>query len=241
MSERDITVSVVSHRQNALVNQLLSDIAGRAGERVSLLVTENVPDSVPLAAAHPEFPMEIVVNAKPKGFGANHNAAFLRCNAPFFCVVNPDVRLPSDPFPLLIGTLREKRAAVVGPLVRSPAGSIEDSARRFPSAWALAKKLFSPPAGPDYPAEGESVEADWLAGMFMLFSAEAFRRVGGFDERYFLYYEDADICRRIRSAGDRVRYEPRAEIVHDARRGSRRNPRLAAHHVASIIRFLAQR
>ena len=74
--------------------------------------------------------------------------------------------------------------------------------------------------------------------MFMLFRSEAFAAVGGFDERYFLYYEDADICRRLQGAGRPVVYVPAAEVVHDARRASRRDPRLALHHAASAWRFM---
>jgi N-acetylglucosaminyl-diphospho-decaprenol L-rhamnosyltransferase len=75
--------------------------------------------------------------------------------------------------------------------------------------------------------------------MFMLFRSDAFRQVGGFDERYFLYYEDVDICRRLRAGGHGIVFEPRAEVIHDARRASRRRLRQALHHLRSAIRFLA--
>lgn len=131
--------------------------------------------------------------------------------------------------------------AVVGPMVRSPAGSLEDSARRFPTVVSLVSKLFMPPSGPDYAIDQGPVEVDWLAGMFMLFRSEAFRSLGGFDEAYFLYYEDVDICHRLRSIGKAVVFEPRAEVIHDARRESHLNPRLAIYHLASAARFLCKR
>jgi GT2 family glycosyltransferase len=71
----------------------------------------------------------------------------------------------------------------------------------------------------------------------MLFRSETFRALGGFDERYFLYYEDIDLCRRAARRGLAVVYDPRVELVHDARRASRRNPRLALHHARSIARY----
>jgi len=241
MAERNITLSVISHRQNALVNQLLEDIERHCAERVALILTENVPDPVPLAVSALSCPVERIANDRVKGFGANHNAAFERCRTPYFCVVNPDIRLPADPFSNLIADFADKAVAVAGALVRSPAGAIEDSARHFPTAGSLLKKIFVDKRAPDYPTDRGPLQVDWLAGMFMLFRSDAYRSVGGFDEAYFLYYEDVDICHRLSSTGKAVVYEPRAEVIHDARRESRLNPRLAIHHLASAARFLSRR
>lgn len=238
MTEPTITLSVVSHRQNDLVNRLLADLRECCLGRVALIVTQNVSDPVALDLAAWPGPIEIVTNAAPKGFSANHNAAFGLCRTPYFCVCNPDVRLPSDPFDALLEVLAGGDVGVAGPLVRSPAGTLEDSARHFPTLLQLLRKALLPPRGLDYPVDRGPLEVDWIAGMFMLFDCAVFRSVGGFDVRYFLYYEDVDICRALHAIGRRVIYEPRAEIVHDARRASRRDPRRARHHVASAIRFL---
>jgi GT2 family glycosyltransferase len=156
-------------------------------------------------------------------------------------VVNPDIRLTADPFPSLISGFSEKNVAVAGPLVRNPAGTAEDSARRFPTAASLLRKIFLDKRAPDYPTNRGPLKVDWLAGMFMLFRSDAFRAAGGFDEAYFLYYEDVDICHRLHAGGATAVFEPRAEVVHDARRASRRNPRLALHHLASMLRYLRRR
>ena len=89
-----------------------------------------------------------------------------------------------------------------------------------------------------YAKEEGLIEVDWIAGMFMAFHEDAFRAVRGFDERFFLYYEDVDICRRLRRAGYVVVYDPRSSVIHDARRASRRNVRLMAIHAASALRYL---
>jgi GT2 family glycosyltransferase len=238
MPERNVTLSVVSHRQNALVNQLLEDVQRHCAARVALIVTENVPDDTAISSS---LPFEHVVNTRVKGFGANHNAAFRHCRTPWFCVVNPDIRLPADPFSSLLANFDDRAVAVAGPVVRSPAGAIEDSARRFPTAGSLLKKILVEKRQPDYPSDHGPLQVDWLAGMFMLFRAAAFRSVNGFDEAYFLYYEDVDICHRLRLGGNAIVYEPRAEVIHDARRASRRDARLALRHLASILRFLRRR
>lgn len=237
MSADAIALSVVSHAQNWLVNQLLVDLAQFHPAGLSIIVTQNVPDPDTLAARHGA---EVIVNERPRGFGANHNAAFRRCDAPYFCVVNPDIRLNMDPFPALVQALQSAKRAVAGPRVCDPDGRTEDSARRFPTVLRLLGKLFSGAAGPDYPVDRGALEADWVAGMFMLFRSDAYREVGGFDERFFLYYEDVDICRRLLARGQRCVFQPEASVIHEARRASRREPRLMGIHAASAVRYLTR-
>ena len=236
----EIALSVVSHGQNALVNALLGDLRQQPADRLAAIVTLNIDDAVALDLAGAQHPVELIVNPRPKGFGANHNAAFARCRAPYFCVANPDIRLGTDPFSALLRALHEPAAAVAGPLVRSPSGGVEDSARRFPTVGSLLGKLAGIGGGPEYAWDRGPIAVDWLAGMFMLFRSEDFRAVGGFDEQYFLYYEDVDICRRLHKAGRRVLYQPGAEVIHAARRASRRDLRHLRHHLRSMLRFFTR-
>jgi hypothetical protein len=74
--------------------------------------------------------------------------------------------------------------------------------------------------------------------MFMLFQSKTFREIGGFDERYFLYYEDADICTRLWRQGRPVMIVPEAEVIHDAQRRSHRNLRYLKWHLGSMARYL---
>lgn len=237
MTRPSITVSVVSHGQNALVNRLLSDLAEHCASGLEVILTQNILDPVPLDASAQAHRFEIITNSQPKGFGANHNSAFARSSADAFFVVNPDVRLFGDPFASLASRLGGHVGAV-GPIVLSPGGAVEDSARRFPTVANLLRKLALGTEGTDYPTDKGPVEVEWLAGMFIGFEREAYERVAGFDERYFLYYEDVDICRRLRGHGYKVLYDPTVSIVHEARRASRTDPRLMRIHAASILRYL---
>ena len=234
MSDPAITLSIVSHRQNALVNLLLEDLERHCRTPLRIILTQNVPDEVAL----PRDAGEIIVNSSPKGFGANHNAAFRRCTTEIFCVLNPDIRLGADPFPALRAALSQSQVAAVGPLVVDAEGRPEDSARRFPTFSSLLKKALAGQPGPEYPSDQGAQQVDWIAGMCMALRSAAFAQLGGFDERYFLYYEDVDLCRRLHAAGYGIVYEPRASVIHHARRTSRRNPRYMAIHAASALRYL---
>jgi len=236
-----ISISVVSHRQAALVTSLLSDLqACCPPSRIQVTLTVNVEESLPFRPADFAFDCTIIRNAAPKGFGANHNAASRRATGDFFCVLNPDIRLSSDPFPPLIAALRNEEVGAVTPLVVDPAGKTEDHAREFPRLASILKKAFLRATAPDA-GSGICSTPDWIAGMFMLFRTETFRRIGGFDERYLLYYEDVDLCARLRAAGQDIRVESAVQVVHHARRESHRNPRHFVWHLQSMLRFLLTR
>jgi len=230
---------VVSHAQGRLVRNLLEDLKGCNAVAFRVVLTMNIPEELPFDAAAFPFPVHVQRNAAPRGFGANHNAAFAHCAERFFCVLNPDIRLPLDPFPALLARLENPAIAAAAPLIRNPAGDIEDHARPFPTFSLLLRKLIEKQN--PRPPVGEPFRPDWIAGMFMLFRRDAFAAVGGFDEGYFMYYEDVDLCARLRAAGLRVEVNPAAGAVHDARRASRRSPRHMLWHASSIARFLARR
>ena len=230
---------MVSHAQGRLVRNLLEDLGGCNAVAFRVILTVNVPEELPFDAAAFPFPVRVRRNAAPRGFGANHNAAFAASGESYFCVLNPDIRLPQDPFPALLSRLQNPAIAAAAPLIRNPAGEIEDHARPFPTLPLLLKKLIETknPA----PPVGAPCQPDWIAGMFMLLRRDAFAAVGGFDEGYFMYYEDVDLCARLRAAGLRVEVDPAAGAVHDARRASRRSPRHMLWHASSIARFLGKR
>jgi GT2 family glycosyltransferase len=231
-----ISVSIVSHRQGAMASKLLGDLARCAGAFEPIL-THNVPESEPIGAQGSTKPAVVIRNAAPRGFGANHNAAFAQSKGEYFCVLNPDVRLPEDPFPALLAELRSASVGVATPLIVNPQGGVEDSARRFHTPLALLGKLLGRRVPLDYTGVNGAFSPDWVAGMFMLFRRDAFQRVGGFDERYFLYYEDIDICARLRLAGYDVRVAPSVRAIHDAQRRSHRDPRYLASHLRSALRY----
>lgn len=233
-----ITVSVVSHGHGALLPPLLGDLA--ACPAVSAVVlTHNIPEPDVALPAAPAYGASILRNARPKGFGANHNAAFAHCTTPFFCVLNPDVRMEQDPFPVLLDAFQDERVALCAPAVVAPDGRIEDSVRHFPRPLGLVRKALGWSDG-RYPfALGDPpLLPEWVAGMFMLVRARDYAAVSGFDEDFHLYYEDVDLCARLWQAGRRVVVCPGASVVHDARRASRRNLRHLSWHLTSMLRFM---
>lgn len=229
MSSASVTLSVISHEQHSLVDTLLADLAGiQAPELAKIVVTQNLPEPPPAAEGLRLPTLRVIENLHPRGFGANHNSNFAHCETDYFAVVNPDIALTANPFPAMIAAL-QRGAGVAAPLVLEPDGSISDTARRLLTPWELVRRRlpgYVPPAA-----------ADWFAGMFLLFRREAFESVGGFDEGYFMYCEDADICARLRLRGWSLALVCEARVVHAAQRTSHRHLRYLRWHVSSLARL----
>ncbi len=232
-----VTVSVVSHGQGSLVKLLLDDLSQYSAPLIEAVLTVNVEEELRFDAKDYDFSIQIVRNAEPRGFGTNHNAAFSLRRCKYFCVLNPDIRLAADPFGPLLPLLADPTVGIVAPLVYSADGDIEDSARRMPTPLIIVGKLFDRNKGPDYPIGQATINPDWVAGMFMLFRSNVYAHMGGFDERYFLYYEDVDLCARLMLSGYKIALDPSVSVIHDARRESHRHFRYFRRHVASIARF----
>jgi GT2 family glycosyltransferase len=230
-----LTLSIVSHGHGEMVRQLLDDIAAHstlAGTRVVL--TLNVPEPGLLADRWPQLDLDVQVNAKPQGFGANHNRAFVNCSTPFFAVLNPDLRLPQDPFPGLLACIDSNcQLALVAPRIVDPQGTPEDSVRENLSLSSLLRRYLGSADKVQSEQRARSRGFFWVAGMFMLVRCRDFAAVGGFDERFHLYCEDYDLCARLVLSGRRIGVADEVFAIHDARRDSRRTGRHLRWHLSS--------
>jgi N-acetylglucosaminyl-diphospho-decaprenol L-rhamnosyltransferase len=238
LMKNSITLSVVSHGQMALAVLLLRDLAKHcAGQHLKVVLTLNLPEDIP-CSSHP-FPFELLVlrNDTPRGFSHNHNAAFSHAGGDYFCVINPDVRIDGDVFPSLMTAVSEIRAGVVSPLIIDENGVVESSARKFPTPLKIFKKVLSGIKEKDYEIGNLPIDVDWVGGMFMVFRRDFFEMLGGFDRKYFLYYEDVDLCARVRLKGFSVVLIPFVAATHVARRSSHRDSKYFFFHVRSMLRF----
>jgi len=231
----------VSHQQAKLVKQLLEDIQRHCtdctGTVFEIILTLNVSEVLPFSQADFGFPIRVITNEHAKGFGENHNHAFRHAQGSFFCVLNPDVRLQTNPFPELLKCFSAADVGVVAPLIIDQQGRQEDSARDFPAPFEIVRKFFGGQSSIHREENRSLSEPDWLAGMFLLLPRNVFELIGGFDERYFLYYEDVDLCARLKLAGFRVLQCRQVAAIHEARRSSRHNLRYLRWHLASMLRF----
>jgi N-acetylglucosaminyl-diphospho-decaprenol L-rhamnosyltransferase len=234
---REITLSVVSHLQEHLIKLLLDDLEIHSNQQIKVLLTINLNETLSFNIQDYTFPIQLIVNKTAKGFGENHNQAFTYCDTSYFCVVNPDIRLLSNPFNLLTSEIKEYNAALIAPQVVNPEHQIENSVRHFPTPIAIIKKVLFRKKVLEYQTNQLIINPDWVAGMFMLFSTEKYQLVNGFDEGYFLYYEDVDICKSLHNLNETIIYSPSILVIHAARRSSHKKLNYLLMHIKSMLRF----
>ena len=223
-----ITVSIVSHGQLELVRPLLEELDRFSrGSVAKVLLTINIPEPDLLAGLSWGFEFERIENRSRQGFGANHNQAFRRCGTPWFLVLNPDIRFQHDVLAPLLAQARPD-SGLLTPRILEP-GKAEPEQHRAvitPREILVRRRPgYRRPAVPH-----------WIPGLFMLFRSEAYREVGGFDERFFMYGEDFDICARTQLAGWKLQVAEDLLALHDARRASRTSRRHLYWHVSSLLK-----
>ncbi len=201
---------------------------------------------------------DVVVNTRNRGYAAAVNQAFAALPGRHVLILNPDVDVDGeDSLTRLAAALEERpRAGAVGPRLLNEDGTTQSSARRFPSPLAMAGN--SSAAGRAAPARraaarylrppqaDRATRVDWLLGAAMLVRREAYEEVGGWDERFFLYLEDTDFCRRLGRRGWECWYLPQVAMRHvharasaPAHGGALLSPARRAH-IRSAIRFYAR-
>lgn len=229
-----VTISLVSHGHGGMVWRLVDQLVV-CPEVAQVIVTLNILEGRPAVL---NDKVVLLKNDAPKGFGANHNAAFALANGEFYCVINPDIELTQNPFSALVGVFTDQRVGLAAPLVVGSSGKAEDSMRCFLSPWSMVKRVLGLNSGAYSLQQGNSdLMPDWVAGMFMLFRTEAYAKLGGFDERYFMYCEDADICTRIWKAGYTVVGCLSTSVIHNAQRASHRSFKHLSWHLRSMARY----
>jgi len=243
LTEPDIHISIVSHNHWYLIKNIFRDLDSlESKNRFQVTLTLNVPETESVDLSSFSFPIKIINNSSPQGFGDNHNQAFYSSvrlkSRHYFFVINPDVRIKEDVFSVLANNLQlNPEIGVIAPLVKNYSGEIEDSCRDIPTPWRIVKKFFGVREVNKCLNNQVSFESDWAAGMFLGFRSEVYDLLEGFDTRYFLYYEDVELCSRVWLKNYIVLINPVVSIIHDGQRESHRNIKYFQWHLKSMGRF----
>lgn len=221
------TVVIVNYRVYDHVDRALVSVERVLGASDEVIVVDHASDArhlERLAAAHPR--VRFLPTPENPGFAAGVNRAAAVSHAPYLLWVNPDAELLGSVIETLEQWMREHPdTGVVGPRVLDRSGQVDASARRFPGPstavagrsswlsrrfpgnWLSRRNLLARDAT-------SAVDVDWLAGACLMTRRDVFDQLGGLDERFFLYWEDADYCRRVTNAGWRCVYLPTVSVRH---------------------------
>ncbi|NWJ44504.1 MAG: glycosyltransferase [Chloroflexi bacterium] len=229
----DLSVVIVSYNVATLLEDCLNSLYTDVPEGISLevVVVDNASHDGSVELVKQKFPQVFVIpNSENYGFPVACNQGWQRTNGNYVFFLNPDARLEPGAISTLLTFMEQHpRAGICGPLLRYGDGSLQSNRRRFPSfKLALIESTVLQRYKPfknlsllkryyfeDVPLNfARPQEVDWLVGAAFIVRRAILEQLGGFDERFFMYSEEMDLCRRVKSAGWEVWFEPRAAVTH---------------------------
>jgi len=225
----EISIVIVNFNVKHFLEQALLSIQ-KATESIEteIFVVDNASQDGSVAMVQEKFPaVKLIVNTQNRGFGAANNQALQLARGKYIACINPDTIIQEDTFSTLIQFFETQPAAgMVGCKILNPDGTLQLACRRsFPTPWVAFTKISGlsqifPQTrlfgryNLTYLDPDATCEVEAISGSFMLFRQEALHQVGFFDETWFMYGEDLDLCYRFRQAGWKIYYVPATKIIH---------------------------
>jgi N-acetylglucosaminyl-diphospho-decaprenol L-rhamnosyltransferase len=249
----DLAVVVVNYNTGDYLGRCLRSAFEAAGDaRLEVVVVDNESRDGSVERALEGNPRaRLIQNGSNRGFAAAANQGIRATTAPFVLLLNPDAEIVAGTLGGFLKIARERpRAGVIGPVIKDPDGSVYPSARRIPSVGTALGHAFLSPFIPGNRFSRTYTMAEWdrrterrvqwVSGSCCLLRREALEEVGLFDEGYWLYVEDVDLCTRLHGAGWEVRFCPELEVVHVGGISTAGSKRLTLEHSKSIYRYFVK-
>ncbi len=225
----DLSIVIVNYNVKEFLQNLLHSIE-KASSNISkeIIIVDNASDDGSVELIREKFPeVKLIVNNKNLGFGKANNQALEIAKGKFILMINPDTLVREDTFNKMIEFFNSHpEAGLAGCKIMNPDGTLQLACRRsFPGPWTSftkvtglshlfpKSKLFAR-YNLTYLDENKTYEVDAISGSFMMMRKEVYDKVGGFDEQFFMYGEDLDLCYRIQQSGYKVYYVHTTQIIH---------------------------
>jgi len=250
----DLSIIIVNYKSKVKTARCLAAIFNSdfQGLKFEVILVENASgDNLDdLMSGRPE--LKIVYSKKNLGMGGGNNLGIKEAKGKFILILNPDTEVSTGAIKTLFDYLEAHLDVyIVGPRLLNPDGTLQHSCSRFPKIYTpILRRTFLG----DYFSSSrdrfmmtdfdheEIREVDWLMGSCLLVRSDGWE---GFDERFFMYFEDIDVCRRAWRFQKKVVYNPQAVVVHDHARESAKNPwyiapftdKLTQEHIKSWVKY----
>jgi GT2 family glycosyltransferase len=225
----NLSIIIVNYNVKEFLQNLMHSIYKAASNlQYEIIVIDNASDDGSVDFLKEKFPdIKLIVNQKNLGFSKANNVGLSVAKGEYILFLNPDVIVGEDTFEKMIEFFKKTPSAgLAGCKILNPDGSLQLACRRsFPGPWTSFCKVSGLSAlfpnsrifaryNLTYLDENKTYEVDAVSGSFMMIKREVYKKVGGFDEQFFMYGEDLDLCYRIQKAGYKVFYVHNTQIIH---------------------------
>ena len=222
---KTIAVCIINYNTSDLLRECLHSILVQNVEEIVVVDNASADCSVEMMKA--EFPsVPLLALEKNLGFGAASNRGIKACHAEQIVLLNADTQMKPGSLQALRNYLEDHpQAAIIGPRMLNPDGTLQTSCFRFPTPLhiflyitGLYRWIPRLPVVKQHTLQKMKSESarpvPWILGAALAFRRETFEGVGGFDENFFMYFEEVDLCYRLFSQGKQIHFVPQAEIIH---------------------------
>lgn len=225
----DVSVVIVNYNVKEFVQNLLHSLEKATRSiKAEIIIVDNASDDGSVELISEKFPnVKLVASKENLGFGRANNVGFQMAQGKYLFILNPDTLVQEDTLEKLIAFFeRTPDAGMIGCKILNPDGTLQLNCRRgFPSPWTsfckvtglsslFPKSRLFAKYNLTYLDEDQTTEVDALSGSCMLMRKDVYDKIGGFDEQFFMYGEDLDLCYRVQKAGYKVYYVPETKIIH---------------------------
>nr|WP_242704027.1 glycosyltransferase [Enterococcus sp. 669A] len=249
-----VTISIVTHNSDKIflsLDTLIDKLGDNPAVKIIIFDNHSEAGYQQKLLGYQRFPfIQVTLHEENKGFGFGHNYNLLSKPSDFAIIFNPDIILEQDVLNGLVSLLKQhSEAALLAPKILNEDGTTQHLVRqkldvfdymlRF-VPFHFVKKMFDKRLARfecrELPDDRDSY-VRMISGSFMVVDVEKFAAVEGFDERYFMYFEDNDLCRKMEAAGYKVLYTPRFQVVHLYERGAVKSRKLFFVFLQSMRKY----
>lgn len=243
-----ISASIVTYNSIDDIDRCLSSLSKTEGTDFVLYVVDNASGDGTADHVEKNYPwVRLIRSEKNVGFGAAHNKAIALTDSDCHIIINPDITLDASQIPLMAECLEKHPDIVlISPKVLNPDGTVQYLPKRYPTVRYLMSGFLEKRSGrfrkirEEYTMKDilgdEPAEVDFCTGCFMFVRTRALKACGGFDERYFLHFEDADLTRMLKRYG-RTMYMPQFTVTHAWHRENSRFGKVLFISLASMFKY----
>jgi GT2 family glycosyltransferase len=246
-----VSISIVTYNNDKVIKKCLQNIFKNTNDTdFELIIVDNNSSDSTISIIEKDFKnVRLIKNNRNIGFGAAHNKAIKLGRGEYHLVINPDIIFIENSIEKLLNFMEKNPdVGLISPKIVSPDGTIQYLCKRSPCVFDLCIRRFTPEfiqkifkkridffemKDTDY---NKIMDVCYLSGSFMLFRKSVLEKIGGFDENFFMYSEDADITHRIGEIS-RALFYPYTSVVHLWERGSHKNIKLLLISLVSNVKY----